>query len=283
MAYRYLSGHLHAIADGIKQFFRDERGLGNFKTEEEVDRELDYRPTLHTHTKDHHILCIDVQESPYSAALDSIVLDCVKRSLPIELYVAFPGDPSPQDYKKKVDRARTNGVGVIEVRANGTQVIHEALALSLLGLREVDPSRFPARFRAELARAESTFRAGSPVEGCLIVYKELEALSRKIVDKTRAKGLWKPLRPGEKSPRIKQNTAWQRVTEILMEHLDHQKCPALTIPLLGRILSVAPHRNDTGHKVTSLPKLIRRDTELKTRFESATDLLWELIQASKTV
>jgi len=283
MAYRYLSEHLHIIADGIKQYFRNERGLSNFKTEEEVDKALDYRPTLHTHTKDHHILCIDVQESPYSTALDSIVLDCVKRSLPIKLYVVFPGNPSPQDYKKKVDRARTNGVGVIEVRTNTTEVIHEALTLSLLGVREVSPSRFPPKFRAELARAESTFRAGNPVEGCLIVYKELEALSRRIVDKTRTKGLWRAPRPGERSPRIKLNTAWQRVIETLMDHLDYQRCPALPMPLLARILSVAPHRNDTGHKVTSLKKLIRRDTELKTRFEGATDLLLELIQASKAI
>jgi hypothetical protein len=134
-----------------------------------------------------------------------------------------------------------------------------------------------------LVRAESTFRAGSPVEGGLIVYKELEALSRQIVDKTRARGLWRPLRPGESSPRIRQNTAWQRVIEILMDHLDHQRCPALPIPLLAKILSVAPHRNETGHKVTSLKRLIRRDTELKTRFESATDLLFELVQASKDI
>src|SRR5260370_36021632 len=85
MAYRYLSEHLHAIADGIKLFFRNERGLSNFRTEKEVDKELDYRPTLHTHTKDHHIVGIDVQESPYSAALDSIVLECIKKPLPIKL------------------------------------------------------------------------------------------------------------------------------------------------------------------------------------------------------
>jgi len=283
MAYRYLPENLHAIADRTKQYFRDERGLSNFKTEEEVDKTLDYRPTLHTHTKDHHILCVDVQESPYSTALDSIVLDCVKRSFPIRLYVAFPENPSQQDYKKKVDRARTNGVGVVEVRANAIEVIHEALVLSLLGVRDIKPSRFPVKFRSELARAESTFRGGNPVEGCLIIYKELEALSREIVDKSRRKGLWRPLKAGEKNPHLKHRTAWQKIMEVLMDHLDHQKCPALHVPLLARILSVAPHRNDTGHKVTSLGRLVKRDTELKTRFESATDLLFELIQASKGI
>jgi hypothetical protein len=68
-----------------------------------------------------------------------------------------------------------------------------------------------------------------------------------------------------------------------MDHLDQQTCPALSMPLLARVLSVAPHRNDTGHKITSLNQLIKRDTELKTRFESATDLLLELITAYKTV
>jgi hypothetical protein len=283
MAYRYLSDNLHSIADRVKQYFRAERGLSNFRIEEEVHKGLDYRPTLHTFSKDHHIVCIDVQDSPYSASLDSVVLDCVKESLPIRLYVAYPGEPPPQEYKKKVDRARKNGVGVIEVRKDMIEVTHEALALSLLGVRTVNPKRFPSRFRGELVRAESTFRSGSPVEGSLIIYKELEALSREIVNKTRKKGLWRALNPGEGSPHIKQNTPWQRIIQILMEHLDRQACPALSIPLLARVLSVAPHRNDTGHKITSLNQLIKRDTELKTRFESATDLLLELIAAHKTI
>lgn len=283
MVYRYLPENLHAVAEGIKLYFRNERGLSNFKTEGEVDKSLDYRPTLHTQAKDHHIICVDVLESPYSPALDSIVLDCVKKSLPVKLYVAFPENPGQQDYKKKVDRARTNGVGVLEARQNGIDVIHEALSLSLIGVREIKPSRFPAKFRADLARAESTFRSGSPVEGCLIVYEELEALSRLIVNRTRQKNLWKPIAPGGKCPQIKRNTPWQRIMEILMDHLDQQKCPALTTPLLARILSVAPHRNDTGHKITSLKRLIKRDTELKTRFESATDLLFELIVASREI
>lgn len=281
MAYRYLPENLHEIADQVRQYFRNERGLVNFKTEEEVDKGLDYRPTLHAHTQDHHIVCVDVQESPYSTALDSIVLDCVRKSLPIKLYVAFPESVGLQDYKKKVDRARTNGVGVIEVRAQGIVVINEALPLSLSGVREVHPSRFPMRFRTPLTHAESTFRAGSPVEGCLVIYEELEAVSRRIASRTRTKRLWRVLPPGEKKPTIKDNTPWQKVIEILMAQLDPQKCPSFTMPLLARILSVAPHRNETGHKVTSLKKLIKRDTELKTRFENAADLLFEVIEASK--
>jgi hypothetical protein len=283
MAYRYLPQNLRGIAEEIRLFFLNERGLANFKTEEEVDASLDYRPTLHTNTKHHHIICVDVLESPYSPALDSIVLDCVKKSLPVRLYVAFPENPAQQDYKKKVDRARANGVGVLEVRQNRVEVIHEALSLSLLGVREIKPHRFPAKFRADLTRAESTFRSGSPVEGCLIVYEELEALSRQIVNKIKRKNLWKPLGPGQKYPQIKPNTAWQKLLEMLMDHLDQQKCPALTTPLIARILSVAPHRNDTGHKITSMKRLIRRDTELKTRFESATDMLFELIVASREI
>jgi hypothetical protein len=283
MSYKYLPENLHPTAERVKQYFRSERGLANFKTEEEVDKTLDYRPTFHTQTKDHHIVCIDIQESPYSTHLDSIVLDCVKKSLPVLLYVAFPENSNQQDYKKKVDRARANGVGVVEVRTNETEVIHEALALSLFGVREIIPSRFPSKFRADLAHAQTAFRGGNPVEGCLVVYKELEALSRKIAEKTRVKGFWKPLAPGAKSPQLRHNTAWQKVIETLMHHLDIQKCPALSTPLLARVLSVAPHRNDTGHKVTSLKKLVKRDTELKTRFEGATDLLLELIQASKSI
>jgi len=282
MPYRYLPEHLHEYADEVKQYFRGSRGLTNFKVEEPISPTLDYRPTLHSVTKDHHIVCIDVLETPYSSVLDGFVLDCVKKSIPVNLFVAFPEGSVQAEYKKNVDRARNNGVGVVEIKANGVvQVIHEALTLSLAGVREIDTRRFPAKYRAALAQAESTFRGGSPVEGCLIVYKEIEAVSRLIIEKTRAKGMWRALNPGDKNPRLRHNTPWQRVIETEIEHLDYNKCTFLDKPLLGRILSVAPHRNATGHKPRNIKEVIKRDTELKTRFESATDLLYDLVLAAR--
>ena len=171
MAYQYLPDPLTPVAERVVQYLRDQLGLRNFRLEEEVDGSLDYRPTISTHSKDHHIVCVDVRESPYSQTLDSVVLDSIKKSLPIKLYVAFPEAPNIPDYKKQADRARSNGVGLIEVKANGIEVIHDALALSLAGLRKIKPSKFPAKFRTPLVQAESNFLRGAPVDGCLGVYK----------------------------------------------------------------------------------------------------------------
>lgn len=106
--------------------------------------------------------------------------------------------------------------------------------------------RYPAKFRAELVRAKSTFRGGSPVEGGLIVYKELEALSRQIVDKTRAKGSVETTEAGrEQSSHKAQYSLATRVIEILMDHLDHQRCPAQPVPLLAKSTQrrATPQRN----------------------------------------
>lgn len=282
MSYLVLSENLHPIADAVKQFFKDHRGISKFKIEEGFDDNLEYRPTLHVQTKDHYILCIDVKEGPYSTVLDSVVLDCIRNSLPVKLYVAFPqSNGNAADYKKNVDRARQNGVGVLEVTATGVNVIHEALALSLFGVRKIPTKNFPAKYRATLAHAESTFRSGGPAEGTLVIYEEIEALSRRVVKKTQQKSMWRAPKSGEKLPQLRDNTNWQKVMEAELDFIDYKKCPSLNKPLLSRILSVAPHRNSTGHKPKSTKELVKRDTELKTRFESATDLLKELIAAAK--
>jgi hypothetical protein len=41
------------------------------------------------------------------------------------------------------------------------------------------------------------------------------------------------------------------------------------------------HRNESGHKPDSLKVLAKRDRELRTRFESAADTLFDLIQQSR--
>jgi hypothetical protein len=55
----------------------------------------------------------------------------------------------------------------------------------------------------------------------------------------------------------------------------------LTTSLLARIVGVTAHRNESGHKPTSLKQRMKRDQELKTRFEGGIDLLRELLDAAK--
>ncbi len=281
MNFVYLPKSLVPTAERVVEYFRDNHGIGNFRVEEEIGPDLSFRPTLQALTTDHYYLCVEVNESPYPALLEPVVLDCVTQGLPVKLFVAFPSDPLPADYKARVDRARAHGIGVLEVSPNRTVAIHPALPLSLVGLRPRPKKEFPARYRAPLASAEDTFRNGSPAQGCLLVQQEIERLSRKITKKTQAKALWRPLKPGEKAPKFSDKTAWARVMEIALDHIDLKRCPTPDRALLNRIAGMTTQRNEGGHKPTNLKALIKRDREARTRFESAVDTLYDLIDQSR--
>jgi hypothetical protein len=281
MNFVYLPLGLVATAERTVHYFRDNHGITGFRVEAEFGPTLAYRFTLQALTPDHYYLCVEVNESPYPGILEPVVLDCVTQGLPVKLYVAFPSDSLSADYKTRVDRARSHGVGVIEVSPTQTQVIHPPLPLSLASLRPRPKSEFPPKFRSILAEAENTFKSGSPAQGCLLVQQEIEQLSRKVAAKTRAKNLWRPLNPGERAPRLTDRTPWARVMEILIDHLDARACRHPERALLNRIAGLTPHRNEAGHKPNNLKILIKRDREARTRFESAVDTLYDLIQQSR--
>jgi hypothetical protein len=281
MNYLYLPAQLAWVADAAAQFFKDNRGVQKFQVEKELVKWLRYGPTLHSVALDQYYFCIEVLPSPFSPTLESVVSDCMQQSLPVKLFVAFPGGPNIPDYKSQADRARLKGVGVLEVTTASCQVIHEALSLSLIGVRPIDKKSFPPKYRQALSDAEATFRNGSPAKGCAIIYDEIEGLSRRIAIKTRAKGFWKAPPAGSKPGRIKLDKGnWEPVIEAVMEHLDWNKCGYLKRSL-RRVLSITPHRNESGHKPKTLAALVRREKELKTRFENAVDILSELIVASR--
>jgi hypothetical protein len=282
MSYRHLPENLRPTAEATKAFFKAEKGLTSWRIEESIDAEIEFRPTMHSEARDGELVCVEVLERPYSSTLDSPVFECMKRCLPVRLYVAFPEDLDQSDYKGDLGRGGANGVGVIEVSSTAVKLIREAISLSLLGVRRVDKAAFPAKYRSELGESEATFRAGSPAKGCSILYDEIEALSRAIAIKTQTRGLWRPLRKGEKAPKVDlENGGWARVMEVLIEHLDYKKCKYLPKSLLARVLGITGHRNDTGHKPKSRAQLVKRNRELRTRFENAADLLLDIIVASK--
>jgi len=262
-------------------FFRDSFGLQNARVEEEINKKLGYRPTLHWLTRQGYLVCVDVRESPFSPTLESVVSDCMQQCLPVKLFVAFPGKPDVPDYKRNSDRAREKGVGVVEVTDAGCAVVYEALPLSLIGVRPIDKKLYPPKYRSDLAHAEATFKSGSPEKGCSLLYDEIEDLSRKIGEKTRSKGLWRAPKPGENLPMSQFNKGqWRPKMELLMLWLDWRKCKYLK-DSLQRVVSVIPHRNESGHKPATLEVRIRRDREIKTRFEAAADLLLDLITAAR--
>jgi len=68
-----------------------------------------------------------------------------------------------------------------------------------------------------------------------------------------------------------------------MQQLDPEQPPNIPEALLARVLGITSHRNEAGHNPDSRPALIRRDREQRTRFETATDLLFDLINATKAL
>jgi hypothetical protein len=281
-SYTILSEPLHGIADLAISYFVKRRGVprASIVVEKAVDGDLPYRPTFTGRTTDHYILCVDVGKSAYSNSLDEFVLNCISTATPVKLYVAISKGTSDPDYSKKLNAARRYGVGVLEVDSRSTQVIQEALPLSLAGVRPIVAEDFPACLRESLTKAETMFRGGAPDKACSIIFDEIEIISRNLAKKTYAAGCWNLTAP------LKFNFdtgSWATLMDLLRDHLDLKKakCPSCTRAFLARIHGVTPHRNDSGHKPKNREDLRKRDRELRTRFEAAVDLLGDLIAVVK--
>lgn len=283
MNFRHLAEPLRPSADAVVEYFEAERGIRHFVEEEEIHAQV-ARPSLHATANDYHFWCVEFSETtPYPATLDRFVLDCMRYGLPVRLFVALPSGSTSPDYRRDLNRAIDYGVGVIEITDTTVRVTNEPLSLSLAGVRRIEKKNFPARYRLALTRAENTFRQGNPVKGCAEIYDELEALTRRIAKKTKARGCWKATRGGNPAPRLIAKTPWARVVRTLMEQLEPGEPPHIPEALLARVLGITPHRNEAGHNPDSRPALIRRDREQRTRFETATDLLSDLINATKAL
>jgi hypothetical protein len=282
MNFRHLGEPLRPLAEAVVRYFRDERGIRGFVEEESIHQEV-ARPTLHAAATDFHFWCVEFSETtPYPPTLDRLVLDCVRLGLPVKLFVALPSGISSAEHQRDLARARACGVGVIEVADGEAHVTNEPISLSLAGVRQIEKNKFPAKYRLPLTRAESTFRQGNPTKGCSEVYDQIESLTRRIAKRTKALGYWSASKSGNPLPRTDlDKVSWARVIGLLMDQLDPRHPPQIPVALLARILGVTPHRNDAGHDPASQDRLVRRDREAKTRFETAVDLLRELIVAAR--
>lgn len=281
MAYNYkiLPTSLHVTATAAIEWFETHWGLRKkaIQLEQAIAADIELRPTFSVQTRDFHTLCIEVSEKAYASYLDKFVLDCVNKGLPVKLFVAIPKDTKYMEYAKDMKVARQRGVGVIEVDGTSGTVLQNALSLSLSGLRTLDVNLFPKRYRENLTQADQTFRDGSPDKACALVYDEIESLFRKMAAKMKDKGWWTP-----KNVKKVAKVPWARVIKDVDDNLDRTKCPCkgLTCVLMAQIYGITGHRNDSGHKPNSQKNLIKRDTQLRTRFESAVDLFQELVNAT---
>ena len=284
MNYKFLPDQLQSTADAVSEYLKEDRGVNDVKIEEQVEQELQYRPTIHGLSPEKYVIAVEVQETINTAPLDSVIIDCVRLAIPMKLFLAFAPSATPVSHSL-IESAHKKGLGVIEVRTTGPVVLREALPLSLLGYR-LDHKKFPKKMRGTLIDAGNTFRDGSPPKACALVYDEIEDLSRKIVKKTKKKKLWRKLKPGEKASKLNLDEGpWEKVIELFQNFyiVNKKKVPGLTASLIHRIAAVTTYRNESGHKPKSLPDRIKRDGEIRTRFESAADLLLDLIEVYKQI
>lgn len=277
--YRLLAPSLHATADAAIAWFINEWGIIKSRVEVETafDSDINLRPTFVVPLGDGGLLCIEVSENIYSNTLDSVVLRCRDKGLPVLLVVAAPKDINDGEYSKKIKDAKRAGVGVLEVDSKSGQFVQNPLSLSLTGVRPLQLSDFPARYRQSLQNAHQMFRDGQPSKACSLVYDELEAVCRAFAKKCSQKKLWQKGRLNlDKSP-------WATIMTSINQSLDRKNplTKKLSTSLVARVIGITGHRNESGHKPTNLKDRTKRDQELRTRFESSVDLLREFLETTK--
>lgn len=282
MANQYLDleESLWPIADAAIDFFRINKGITNLKKGESIDGSS-YKPTLTCVGPDKYYWCVEVSSTAYKAPLDAFVLECQQKQLPVKLYVAFPNYSEDRYKYEYLTHAQQCGVGVVEINVDAQNrgiIRHEAVPLSLVGIRPITTHSYPKKYIISLSEAEETFKRSSPSQGCLLVYQEIENLSRRIIDKTRKRGYWKK----HVKMRVFRDS-WDNILKSLIENLDYEACPcpSLTSQLLSRVRGLTPVRNLSGHKPRTVREQMERDRRLRTCFDGACDILEDLINASK--
>ena len=279
-AYKILPDSLHVTADAAIAWLIHNWGLSKsgIDVEASIDPDISFRPTFVARTRDFHLLCVEVSETIYKNALDSFILDCQKKGLPVKLVVAVPRDVQESEYSKKLKQAKRAGAGLLEVDHQSGTLVERPLALSLASLRPIALNAFPKKLRESLQTAEQTFRDGEPVKACGSVYDELEAVFRVFAKKCQAKGVW----TGPSSMNI-DTCPWAGLVTSIQNGLDRRNpiVRPINAALLARLHGITSYRNDTGHKPKNQRDRMKRDQALRTRFEGAVDLLREFLDATK--
>ena len=289
MNYRVLPAPLAETADlVIDKYLKGELGLNSIRVESPIDPQIEFCPTLSAKRKDKHYVCVEVSEAILPLTIPPFILQCQQQHFPVLLYIAYPKGAIKSDYESQLRKARECGVGVIVVdhASNTCTVLSTPLSLSLTGLRRIEKKAVPQKYREQLVDAETTFRSGEPNKACSKVYDEVEGITRRAAFKTYSKGYWKKT---IKAPdNLRASMSWTSVLEALKENIDRKRAKAaghdldkLTTGLINQALAIVPHRNESSHKPKSLKALRERDAKLRTRMESAVDLLCEWINATR--
>jgi hypothetical protein len=251
---------------------------GAVAVEQPIHSDVEIRPTFSAQTGDFHLLCIEVSGTAYANHLDACVVSCIRHGLAVKLYVAMPKGLKDPNFEQNIRAAKRAGVGLIEIDGASGTIIQNAQSLSVNMVRPIQVIQFPKKYRHNLMHAEQTFRDGTPEKACALIYDEIESLFRKVATKTHSKGWW-----ANSNGWNIDTFAWARVIDDWSRHLDRGNCPcpSFTPAFAARLHGITTYRNESGHKPKDYKALIKRDQQLRTRFENAVDLFKELVEASK--
>jgi hypothetical protein len=277
MPYNLLLSQLWPVADGVEAFLKREWGVYGLKPEVGPFKEIKFVPTFHAKMRDHHVLWVEASNRAYPPHLDGIVADCMQHGFPARLVVAVPSGLKGTEFHEDLARARKKGVGVIAMDRDDGEILAHPLSQSLTGVRPIDRTAFPAKFRYQLSQAEITFKEGDPAKGCDALYGITEDISRKAAEATFDKGYW---RAGTNPPRFDRDP-WDSVMKSLEKNLDPQRYGHFGDNILHRVIGVTPYRNKVVHIPKNNKQLRERDQMLRTRFEDAANILKEFLNDVK--
>jgi len=229
------------------------------------------------------MVCVDVTDAGYTTTLDDFVLSCQEFGLPVRMIVAAQSTINANLYREMVQNCKKRSVGIFQIENDHISVLLTPLSQSLAGLRKHDPESFPPKYRQSLSLARETYLGGDPSKGCGHVYDELESATRKLAEAIDRKGMW--TKDGQGININLQMDSWSKVLTHVNNNIARSKLKnkgrTLTKSLLSQIQGVTPFRNESGHKPKTKRQLVNRDKRLRTRFETAVDLLEDLLEAIK--
>ena len=281
MKFDLLDPSLEETAKRAVKHFRAHKNLKSIKSKIHPFSEEAWAPTFIGTSDEKISVCVEVSDNPFPISLDAFILNCKTKGYPVKCYVALPKKIDDKEFKVRLRKAQENGVGVIEIDKHQTHSFCEASALSLTGLRD-ETKKIPKTIRPRIETAMNTFRSGDPVKGCADVYDEIELLSRKVAKYVNTNSWWRPSTTLPVTINLDTHN-WDPLMDFCLQNINFitvkSVCPYLTRQLISRIIGVIPYRNETNHPPKTIQERMTRDNKLKTRFESAVDLLIEIIES----
>ena len=276
-AYSILAPDLFETGDLAKTFFI-KRGATGFvcDTKFRDDEDLPLRPTWQATTRQYYRLCIEIRASLTTSAFNDFVTACVINCYPVHLWVVLPQNVGVASLGKQLKEAKDRGIGVAHVIEDGTiHVHHEAVSLSLFGLRKTERSGLSRAQWETISRAENLFFGGNPEGACQDIGQQIEDVTRKFAVESFNLNCWDPKARAPSQALFTGN--WDPMLEKLERDIIpkevQKKFPDFKKHHVTRARATTSDRNLVSHPPKTLKERIARDSALRTKYENMRDVL----------